>query len=126
MQILHIIFTISMTLAFWSVAFFVFHTTKEIREIKRAVDGTRRSVKTILTISLGTAVRENFEEVNRMKRAFAHLIETEQYEEAEKLQEAIGEAEQTAVKSLEVFKSIDSEMTKVIVTSVKDRHAGEE
>lgn len=127
MQILNIILTVMTIIASWALVFFVLHTTKELREIKHTVFGMRSAIKTVLTISFGNAVRENFEEVDRMKKTFAHLIESEQYEEAEKLHEAIKESEQTAFNFLKAFKeSCGDEHTKIIFTSVKDSRLGEQ
>ena len=127
MQILNIIFTVTMFIAAWAMVCFVLHATKELREIKHTVFGMRRAIKMVLTISLGTAVRENFEEVDRMKKTFAHLIESEQYEEAEKLHEAIKESEQAAFNSLKAFKeSCGDDLMKIIFTSVKDSRLGEQ
>lgn len=77
MQILNIILTVTTIIASWALVFFVLHTTKELREIKHTVFGMRSAIKTVLTISFGNAVRENFEEVDRMKKTFAYLIESE-------------------------------------------------
>jgi hypothetical protein len=127
MQILDIIFTVTVIIAAWAMVYFVLLATIDLSEIKHTVFGMRRAIKMVLTISFGNAVRENFEEVDRMKKTFAHLIESEQYEEAEKLHEAIKESEQAAFDSLKAFKeSCGDEHTKIIFTSVKDSRLGEQ
>ena len=94
----------------------------ELHRLKRDITGIKRALTVTTTITMGQNVRANFKELNNMRNTLHRLIENEQYEEAEKLKDAIIRMEHNAEEALNNFKDIcGDDICDVIVTKVNNR-----
>ena len=120
MEVLNIIFNVVAVVANGALTFFAINAWFALHRMEQKVNGMSSSVAITTALTMGEHVRKNFEEVNRMKETFQHLVDTEQYEEAQELQGLIMNAEREAEASLKCFKEICGDsIVDVIVTSVK-------
>ena len=122
MQIQNIIFTIVAVIANAAVTYFAVTAWFELRRIKNDILGIKRALAITTTITMGEHVKSNFEQLNEMKADFHRLVENEQYEEAEKLKNAIAKVELNAEHALKEFKDIcGDKLCEIVVTKVKSR-----
>lgn len=123
MTVLNIIFTIVAIVVNAALTFFAGYAFITMRKLQKDVDGMWRSVTMTLTLTMGSHVKGNFDELNKMKETFNYLVDTEQYEEAQKMQDAIEKAERSAMASLEKFReTCGGNLAEIIVTKVKNGH----
>lgn len=116
------VFSIMVIIANGALTFFAISAFMGLRRLERRIAGMERGVDITTALTMGEHVRRNFEEVNRMRETFQHLVETEQYEEAQELQGLIMKAEREAEASLKCFKATcGDKIADVVVTSVKTR-----
>ena len=92
MEVQNIILNVAVIVANGAMAFFAINAWFALHRMERKVNGMSSSVAITTTLTMGEHVRKNFEEVNRMKETFQHLVDTEQYEEAQELQGLIMKA----------------------------------
>lgn len=118
MEVLHVLFLVAGLVANAALTFFGVTAWFRLREVNKKADAMLRGVGLVTTIMMGQHVKENFEEVNRMKRTFDRLVENEQYEDAERMKAVIDKAERDALRSLEKFKETCGDAVNVIVTKV--------
>ena len=126
MQVLNIIFTVMDIVANAALTYFAVSAWFTLRRRQKDVNGMRKAVAITTTLTMGSHVKSNFDEVNKMKATFMHLVENEQYEEARKLQDIIAHAEQSAKESLQRFKETCGDIGEIIVTQVKSAHGADE
>ena len=100
MEVLNIIFTIVAIVANAAMTFFAGYAFVTMRSLQKDVDGMKHAIAVTTTLTMGSHVKENFEMLNRMKEEFRNLVDSEQYEEAQKMQDAIEKAEHAAKVSL--------------------------
>ena len=125
MQILNIILTIVAIIGNAAVTYFAITAWFELRRMKRKLTGMERAMTVVTTITMGNHVKDIFDTLNEMRKTFNHLVENEQYEEAEKLNAAITNVERNANAAMKHFKDICGDNCEVIVTKVKN-HLDEE
>lgn len=126
MQILNIIFTIVAIIANATLTYFAITAWIELRRLKCKLTGMERDMAIVKAITMGEHVRSNFEQLNKMKADFLSLVESERYEEAEELKNAIAKMELNAENALREFKDIcGGKLCEVVVTKVKS-HIDEE
>ena len=123
MEVLKILVTVAGMVAYAAVVFFAIAAWFRLREMERRTKATLRGVSLLTTLAMGHHVKENFEEVNRMKRAFEQLVEEERYEDAERMKSVIDKAERDAERALEHFKDTFGEVMDITVTKVGDTGA---
>lgn len=118
MTVLGIIFTIAANAA---LTFLAGHAFVAMRRLQKDVEGMRHSVMMTLTLTMASHVKENFEELNRMKEEFNRLVEAEQHEEAQRLQGVIEKAAHAAKESLAKFNEVCGDnIAEIIVTKVRN------
>ena len=120
MQILNIILNIMAIIANCFLTWFAITAWFELRRMKRKLTGMERAMTVVTTITMGNHVKDSFDQLNEMKETFNHLVENEQYEEAERLKAAITKVEQNAKAAMEHFKDICGDNCEIIVTKVKN------
>lgn len=118
MEVLKILFTLAGLVANFVLVFFAVTAWFRLREVNKKIGAMLRGVGLVTTMVMGQHVKENFEEVNRMKRTFERLVENEQYDDAERMKAVIDKAERDALRSLEKFKETYGDAVDVIVTKV--------
>lgn len=127
MTVLNIIFTIMAIVANTALAFLAGYAFVAMRRLQRDVEGMRHSVMMTLTLTMASHVKENFEELNRMKEEFNRLVEAEQYEEAQRLQGVIEKAAHAAKESLAKFNEVCGDnIAEIIVTKVRNGRVEED
>lgn len=126
MQILNIILTIVTIIANCFLTWFAITAWFELRRMKRNLTGMERAMAVVTTITMGNHVKDSFEQLNEIKAAFHQLVEEEQYEEAERLKDAIAKVERNAKAAMEQFKNICGDSCEVVVTKVKNHHNEED
>ena len=119
MTVLNVIFSITAIVANAAMTFFAAFAFTSLRRLRKDVDSMGHGVAITTTLVMGSHVRENFEEVTRMKEAFNRLVENEQYEEAQKLRDAIEKAERAAKASLERFRKTCGGIAEITVAGVR-------
>lgn len=123
MTILNIIFTIVAIVANAAMTFFASYAFVTMRKLQKDVGGMKCATAMTLTLTMGSHVKQNFDDLNSMKETFNHLVETEQYEEAQKMHDVIEKAERAAMVALEKFReTCGSNLAEIIVTKVKNGH----
>lgn len=124
MTVLGIIFTIAANAALTFLAGYAFVA---MRRLQKDVEGMRHSVMMTFTLTMASHVKENFEELNRMKEEFNRLVEAEQYEEAQRLQGVIEKAANAAKESLAKFNEVCGDnIAEIIVTKVRNGYVEED
>jgi hypothetical protein len=68
------------------------------------------------SLTMGMHLKTCFAELNDMKRTLRHLIEDEQFEEAEKMQALIAKAEKAAMEAVERMNDAFGDIAEIQVT----------
>ena len=120
METMKIIMLALSCIAYIMVVFFAIYAYFTLREQRKQLTFVKGAVAEMTTIMMAERVQKNFEEVENIKRTLEHLVENEQYEEAERLQNFLEEAEKNAVKALKHFQEAFKDSgCKIIVAGVK-------
>ena len=107
-------------IAYIMVTFFATYAYFTLREQSKKISFIKGAVREMSVMMMAKRVKENFEEVEKMKATLQMLISTEQYEEAERFKKFIEEAENTAQKSLKNFQDLFKDSScKLFVTDIK-------
>lgn len=114
-----IVFALS-CIAYIMVTFFAIYAYFTLRGQRKEISFIKGAVREMSVMMMAKRVKENFEEVEKMKGTLQMLISTEQYEEAERFKKFIEEAEKTAQKSLKNFQELFKDSScKLFVTEIK-------
>ena len=92
METMKIIMLALSCIAYIMVVFFATYAYFTLREQRKQLTFVKGAVAEMTTIMMAERVQKNFEEVENIKRTLEHLVENEQYEEAERLQNFLEEA----------------------------------
>lgn len=99
---------------------FVFIAFSYAQHLKKDSIAIRKLLDRMLFLVMGDHIRNNFNEVNELKKTFSDLVNREQYEEAENLKMVISKAAENAERSLHNFKEIfGDDACEIIVSDVK-------
>lgn len=121
METLQIILTILSSLTYAVTTTFAIMAWFRLRQVQKDIDLMERRTHQMYVMSMASHIQRNFEEVQHMKEVLEELIESENFEEAEKLQAAINEAEESAMRSLKNFKEIAGDSIREVIVTNKKR-----
>ncbi|MBP5425100.1 MAG: hypothetical protein J6Y33_03390 [Prevotella sp.] len=126
MQILNIILTIVAVITNATMAYFAVTAWSELRRMKGGISDMKRALTVVTTITMASHVRENFEQLNKMKATLHLLVQNEQYKEAGEMKTAIMEMERSAKSALGLFDKLCGDgLFEVVVTKGKAANDGE-
>lgn len=101
MKILQIVLTIVSSLAYLATAIMAISAFFRLRRLCKDMDEMKSCMGNVVRLSLVNHVRDSFREVNEMKETLSHLVESERFEEADKLKDVISKAEENARRALD-------------------------
>ena len=119
MEVLTTILAVVSLICYCALAFFATTAWFALRRLQDDVNLMRNAVRHIAVLSMGSHLKNNIDELKNMKATLRHLVETEQYAEARKLQSAIAHAEQIVQEALQRFKETCGDTAEIIVTHVE-------
>lgn len=86
----------------------------KMRRMQKDMYMTKGALREIFGMTMSLHVDSKFDQVEKMKETLQELIENEQYEDAERLRNAIEQAQEAAVKQMEILKKyFDSEIIEI-------------
>jgi uncharacterized membrane protein len=116
MEILQIILSVVTSLAYGAAAGFAIAAWVRLYRMQKDVKDMKHTLAVTGTLVMSMHVKSSIVELNDMKRTLRHLIEDEQFEEAEKLQNLIVKAEKNAMETIEKMNSAFGDIAEIHVT----------
>lgn len=116
MEVLRIVVSL---ICYCSLTFFAVSAWFALRRLQDDVNVMKKALRISTTMTMGSHLKDNFDELEKMKATLRRLVETEQYAEARKLQSAIAHAEQIVQEALQRFKETCGDTAEIIVTHVE-------
>jgi len=114
METLKIIAYIMTVLSYGILAYTAIALYFKMRRMQKDMYMTKEALREIFGMTMSLHVDSKFDQVEKMKETLQELIENEQYEDAERLRNAIEQAQEAAVKQMEILnKYFDSEIIEI-------------
>ena len=114
METLKIIAYIMTVLSYGILAYTAIALYFKMRRMQKDMYMTKEVLREIFGMTMSLHVDSKFDQVEKMKETLQELIENEQYEDAERLRNAIEQAQEAAVKQMEILnKYFDSEIIEI-------------
>ena len=114
METLKIIAYIMTVLSYGILAYTAIALYFKMRRMQKDMYMTKETLRKIFGMTMSLHVDSKFDQVEKMKKTLQELIENEQYEDAERLRNAIEQAQEVAVKQLEILKKyFDEEIIEI-------------
>lgn len=105
MQILQVILGIVAAISYGAVGFIAGYAFIRLRRMERLLMQIHHETKATLATALGEHLRTSFREINEMRSRLYQAVESDDYEEADRLKGIIEAAEKAAMHELENFRN---------------------
>ena len=121
MQVLHIIMHVFCSIAYFAMSFFAVSAWFRLRKQEKEMSRMNSLLHHLTAMVMGMHVQDNFDQVAKMRKTLDELVESENYEEAEKLKAAIDKMQEAAVQSLRNFREAFGDSIKeIVITKTTD------